>query len=312
MISNAPGLAADSNGNLLIAGTTFGWAFYEAGLTITSNAIKKTTESTDIDGVIILVNPTGAITYSSFFGGESYDLVYGATFDSAGNIIVVGVTQSDDFPTMNPISGSTNHACFVSKLTNDGTAITFSSKFGGVGYYGSSYEWADSVATDSANNIYVVGVTKSTNFVPPPSNVITNNTAIHSFQVTFSPTGSVVSSSYLAAAGTDFLNAVTVTSSTPTQVFYTGWTSSYNFPVNGPPTKSSGTSGPANGGIVVLSTNNLGFSGGVIASSSSSGSASSGSSSGDTSSKNVLQINSAFGIVVNTFLVAILFAFALF
>ena len=48
----------------------------------------------------------GSITYSTFLGGDYVDSAYDIVVNSADEMIVVGTTESSDFPTVNPIQGS--------------------------------------------------------------------------------------------------------------------------------------------------------------------------------------------------------------
>jgi hypothetical protein len=99
----------------------------------------------------LLENPTrGADT------GEK-----GMIVDEFGNIIIVGRTDSTDYPLANATQGSlTGHFdVMVTKLAPDAQSLIFSTYFGGSGE-----EWATDVAVDSDGNLVVVGRTDSENF----------------------------------------------------------------------------------------------------------------------------------------------------
>jgi len=50
------------------------------------------------------LNPVGtALVYSTYLGGSRADSGQSIAVDSAGNAYVAGLTDSTDFPTMNPL-----------------------------------------------------------------------------------------------------------------------------------------------------------------------------------------------------------------
>ncbi|HEY6293552.1 MAG TPA: SBBP repeat-containing protein [Terriglobia bacterium] len=117
-----------------------------------------------------------ALVYSTFIGGSSMEQGNGVAVDSAGNTVVVGVTTSSNFPTVDPsqrilgISGAagtcsssvgTSTVCsdaFVTRLKPSGTA-SYSTYLGGTGA-----DFAQAVAVDSSGVPYVAGATASSNF----------------------------------------------------------------------------------------------------------------------------------------------------
>lgn len=50
------------------------------------------------DAFVAKLTPQGALVYSSYLGGTYEDVGYGIAVDSAGNVYVTGVTNSEDFP----------------------------------------------------------------------------------------------------------------------------------------------------------------------------------------------------------------------
>src|SRR5208337_3388226 len=122
-------------------------------------------------------NSGGAqLGYSTFLGGSGDDYAYAAAVDSAGNAYVTGATNSTNFPTVNAFQP--NYAgglcapapntfpcydAFVTKLNPTGSALIFSTYFGGTG---SDYGYA--IALDSSSNAYITGYTTSTNLPTTP------------------------------------------------------------------------------------------------------------------------------------------------
>ena len=77
---------------------------------------------------------------------------------------VTGYTLSTDFPLMHPIQatfggGTVTGDGFVFQIASRGTALVYSTYLGG-----SSDDQGFSLAIDSANDVYVVGYTSSTDF----------------------------------------------------------------------------------------------------------------------------------------------------
>jgi hypothetical protein len=126
------------------------------------------------------------------FGGSKGERPYDATVDFKGNLIIVGQTDSADFPTKNPLQrelGVYNDA-FILKLSPDGKII-FSTFLGG-----SSSEFALAVATGPSGSVYVAGLTGSFDF--PTKNPIFQLTE-GAFIAKLDSTGSkLIYSTYLA------------------------------------------------------------------------------------------------------------------
>jgi len=110
------------------------------------------------DVFVTKLNPTGTeIVYSTFIGGEFQETVGsgGIKVDSKGNIIIVGVTSSHDFPlTKGVIDNNDNLHGFLSKFSPDGEKLLFSSFFGS-----SPREGIAGLTIDDKDNIYIVGAT---------------------------------------------------------------------------------------------------------------------------------------------------------
>ncbi len=108
-------------------------------------------------------------------------------------------------------------------LTIDPLLLGFSTYLGG-----SDGDYANGVATDSSGNIYVTGYTLSSNFPTLNAYQKTSGGSYDGFLSKFSPTGSLLFSTYLGGSGGDFANGV-ATDSTG-NAFIIGGTYSTNFP----------------------------------------------------------------------------------
>jgi len=99
--------------------------------------------------------------FAALLGGSGQDYATSVTSDAQGNVYVVGLTYSPDFPVTAGVAqtkfGGTCDA-FVAKLGPDGKRI-WATYLGGI-----LDDWATGVALDSAGNVLVTGWTRSGNF----------------------------------------------------------------------------------------------------------------------------------------------------
>jgi len=160
---NAFSLAADSAGNIYLAGNTTSTNF-----PLTPGAISSTYAGGARDAFVTKLNAAGtAIVYSTFLGGSGSDQAQGIAVDSAGNAYVTGETDSVNFPTTpgafrTAYSGGGRDA-FVAKLNASGTALVYATFLGGNGV-----DSGQGIAVDSAGNAFVVGETDSGSFPTTP------------------------------------------------------------------------------------------------------------------------------------------------
>ena len=99
----ARGIAVDAAGDILVAGGTASPDFP------TQNALQPQNaggEQFGTDGFAAkLSGTTGQLIYSTYLGGRDDDSVTALTVDSAGEVLLAGVTASDDFPLVQPLQG---------------------------------------------------------------------------------------------------------------------------------------------------------------------------------------------------------------
>lgn len=103
----------------------------------------------------------GTILSSSYLGGNGFDEGRGLAVGASGNIVVVGETDSLNFPTLNAIqsiAGGQKDG-FISKFNNLGSSLLYSTFLGG-----SADDSANAVALDNNENASLAGVTFSPNF----------------------------------------------------------------------------------------------------------------------------------------------------
>lgn len=124
------------------------------------------------DVFVTKLNADGSsIIFSRLLGGNNEDEGVDIELNNAGQIIVVGNTESTQgFPIVNALQG--NYAgeqdAFITKLSNDGSRLLYSSYFGG-----SNKEKVHAVSVDAQGNIYIAGETSSLDF--PQQDAVQNH-----------------------------------------------------------------------------------------------------------------------------------------
>jgi len=158
-------MAVDGAGNTYLTGGTTGDFFPR-----TPGAVSTTGNSRKGDVVITKLNANGSdLVYSTYIGGGETDLGAGIAVDAAGNVLVAGATNSEDFPVTsgafqtNPRRGYGSQPdpgnCFVVKLNAAGNRMLYGTYLGG-----SKRDGCMAVAIDAAGNVYVTGGTESMDF----------------------------------------------------------------------------------------------------------------------------------------------------
>jgi hypothetical protein len=145
-------IAVDSLRNAYVAGGTVSPNFPKAESSPIQNHLGGATNA-----FVAKIDPSGgAIVYSTYLGGSGDDIATGIAVDSAGTVYVAGVTGSPDFPgtSGSPIQPALagDSDAFVTSINPAGTAILFSTYFGG-----SQYDGAHGIAVDPARNVYIAG-----------------------------------------------------------------------------------------------------------------------------------------------------------
>ena len=167
-IDTSRAVAVDSEGRAYVTGTMTGSG------KATGNAY-GTTITGGSDAFLTRINTAGsAVDYFTYLGGSGNDQGLGVAVDGSFEPYVTGLTQSVDFPTINPLVNPNDgdpltlagtQEGFITKFSSDGTALVFSSYLGGSGADQSN---AIAVSKDTANpnfvDIYATGSTTSQDF----------------------------------------------------------------------------------------------------------------------------------------------------
>ncbi|MBZ0280115.1 MAG: SBBP repeat-containing protein [Anaerolineae bacterium] len=223
-------VTVDTSGNAYITGRTLSSNFP------TASAYQNTNSGAE-DVFIAKFNPSGsALIYSTYLGGTGSEHSTGIAITASGSAYIAGVTNSTNFPTLNPHQntyGGGQWDAFVTRLNPAGSALTFSTYLGGT-----FVDISMDIALDSAGNAYVTGGTISDNF--PTLNPYQ---AAHggfcpggefapdcedAYLSKFSPNGSLLYSTYLG--GSDFDQGNSVALDAAGNIYLVGDTYSTNFP----------------------------------------------------------------------------------
>ena len=218
--NEATGMKVDSDGNSYITGYTD---------SIDYPLLNPFQNELDVsEAFVTKLDSNGNLVFSTFLGGGGSDFGTNLEIDSNGNVYVVGITQSTDFPTVNPIQSSYagNTDNFISKLNSDGDTLIFSTYLGG-----SARESSIDIALGPQENVHVGGITASSDFptVSPlyPSYSGGGNDG---YIAKLNAAGSqLLFSTYLGGNGVDRINDIEVDQYG--NVYVIGDTSSTDFPL---------------------------------------------------------------------------------
>ena len=148
-------VAVDAAGNAYVAGVTNSTDF-----PVTSGAFRSIANGMQ-DAFAAKFSASGALSYSTYLGGTTSNWASGIAVDSGGNSYIAGNTTSVDFPVSSPVQPAFggNYDAFILELNATGTALNFSTYYGGSGS-----DSANAIAVDGAGNIYAAGATASSDF----------------------------------------------------------------------------------------------------------------------------------------------------
>jgi len=156
-------IAVDAGGNVYVTGRTASNNFpttpgaFQTSLPGSAGAF--------VTRVQTVTSGATSVFYSTYLGGSGSQQGNGIAADSAGNAYVTGATSSSNFPVtagafQTIYSGNTDaFITRVSTLTTGAPTPTYSTYLGG-----SNLDQGMGIAVDSAGNVYVAGVTTSSNY----------------------------------------------------------------------------------------------------------------------------------------------------
>ncbi len=156
------GIAVDSSGNAYLTGLTLSSDFPRVNQ-IPGACNGACGNSLNYDVYVTKINAAGStLVYSSYLGGSDQDYGRGIAVDASGNAYVGGRASSTDFPAVGQIPdvcAQNSCAAFAAKINAAGSAMVYSSRFGG-----SNATQAHAIAVDTAGSAYLTGETQSADF----------------------------------------------------------------------------------------------------------------------------------------------------
>ena len=179
-------------------------------------------------------------SYASYIGGFGGDAVAAVSVDKAGNIYLVGTSDSPNFPITSgteppnltchtggdaPCDAPEQTHAFVMKLDPSGARIIFSTFL-----QGSAADAGNAVAVDAMGNDYVTGSTASPDFPVTPGawRPTTPTGSPNAFIAKLSPSGVLAYSTYIGGTGASIGKAIAVDGSG--NAYVTGSTTAADFP----------------------------------------------------------------------------------
>lgn len=191
-IEFADSIAVDSAGNTYITGSTFS-TDYPTASPFQSN-------QGSIDVFVTKINAAGDdLVYSTYIGGNEEDAGNGIVVDASGKAYVTGDTASTDFPTASPVQAANGGMddAFILALNAAGNGLVYSTYLGG-----NIAETAEDIALDGSGNVYVTGMTLSSNFPTVSAYDNTRTGVSDAFVTKLNSAGSAwVFSTYLGGSG---------------------------------------------------------------------------------------------------------------
>jgi YVTN family beta-propeller protein len=200
----------------------------------------------------LIIDPV--LSYSTYLGGGNDDQGRYIALDSGGNILMVGITASTNFPTVSPLQasyGGGGSDALVLKLNPAGSELIYSTYLGGSG---SSGDGGFGIAVDSAGNAYVTGNTYSVNF--PTTALafdISYNGGSDAFVTKLNASGNaLVYSTYLGSSGHEGGGSIALDSAG--NAYVAGSTGSSNFPTTSGAFRTAYAGGTSDAFVAKLNT----------------------------------------------------------
>ncbi len=216
------GIAVDRDGNAYVTGATTSTDFP------TAHPLQASYGGGVNDGFVTKLSADGsALVYSTYVGGRGGEFGESIAVDAEGCAYVTGSTNSTDFPTANPLQpeyGGGDFDAYVLKLSPDGSALVYSTYFGGRGT-----DLGGGIAVDAEGNAYLAGKTRSPDF--PTANPLQPELrgSDDAFVAKLDPTGkALIYSTYLGGRGGETGAAIAVDGEG--NAYVAGQTSSRDFP----------------------------------------------------------------------------------
>ena len=149
----------DMNSNLFITGSSLSIDFPVAD----AGTFFQGTNAGNRDVIVAKFSSTGALLWATYYGGLDKEEGASIATDPSGNIFITGYTLSTDFPTFSngtylQAVNNGDQDAFLLKFSSNGSLV-WASYYGGI-----KDEFGNAIATDAAGNVFVAGITKSSDF----------------------------------------------------------------------------------------------------------------------------------------------------
>ncbi len=229
-------VAVDASGSAYLTGYTVSVNF-----PVTQGALKTTLfpiASTvyGLDAFVTKIDPTGTqFVYSTYLGTNAgSDSGFGIAVDTSGNAYITGSTDTASFPIVNaqqPIYGGNTDA-FIAKLNPSGSALLFST------FYGGNFSDTGTRIRLANDALYLTGSTVSSNFPTtagvlkpaPCAGASCATMASDAFAAKFNTNGNAQWATLLGGGNAEFATDLAI--DTSNNSYLVGYTFSTDFPVS--------------------------------------------------------------------------------
>ncbi|HEY9084184.1 MAG TPA: SBBP repeat-containing protein [Vicingaceae bacterium] len=170
----------DSSGNVYLVGWT------NSTNNISLGGHQNTYGGGDWDAFIVKFDSLGVRQWGTYYGGGDYDAGLSCTTDNNGNVYLAGTIKSINNIASGGhqnIYGGGSYDAFLVKFDSSGV------RQWGTYYGGSDYDYGYSCATDNNSNVYLAGMTSSTNNITSGGHQNINQGANDAFLVKFDNNG---------------------------------------------------------------------------------------------------------------------------
>ncbi|MGC4048734.1 MAG: SBBP repeat-containing protein [Paludibaculum sp.] len=220
--SAATGVAVDAAGYVYVAGYTDA-----ADVPVQGPAVAR---AGGVDAYVAKIQAsTGRLIYATYLGGSGDDRAFALAVDSMGSAYVTGWTTSVNFPVVNAAQASIAgyKDAFLAKLNPAGSALSFSTYFGGA-----QSESGNALAL-TATQVWVGGDSSSPSLPGGNGWRNSNGGQQDGFLARYSQTGSLAGSTLLGGSGDESVKAVAVDSLGNVYAAGATGSSNLNFPMGG-------------------------------------------------------------------------------
>ncbi|NLZ29765.1 MAG: PKD domain-containing protein, partial [Methanomicrobiales archaeon] len=182
-------------------------------------------------------SPSGDLLSSTYLGGGDYDYPYAFTSDGTGGVWIAGDTWSTDFPVRNEYQSNLKgyRDTFVSHFSSSGDLLS-STYLGGESFDADETDIGYALAGDGEGGVWVAGSASSSDFPVKNAYQSTYGGNWDAFVSHFSSSGTLLSSTYLGGASSDW--GIALAGDDAGGVWVTGYTTSPDFPILNAPQSS--------------------------------------------------------------------------